>query len=317
MKEVTIGIDIGGTNTVAGVVDSSGAVIARADLHTADFPLVDDYVKALTDMVGKLAADSEMKIIGLGIGAPNANFYKGTIELAPNLPWKGIIPLAALVEARLGLPVKITNDANAAALGEMIFGGAKGMRDFVVLTLGTGLGSGIVVNGEVLYGSTGFAGEYGHVIMYPGGRECGCGRQGCLETYVSATGLVRTVQWLLSEMRDQSLLRNSLPGQLTARQVSAAASQGDIIALQAFEYTAEVLACAIVNIVSVTSPEAIFLFGGLVNAGPLLFDPLNTYIGEMMQPVFKDTVKILPSGVPESNAAIIGSAALAWNYFSR
>jgi len=317
MKEVTIGIDIGGTNTVAGIVDSSGIVLSKADLLTADYPVIGDYVDALADLIRNMVAEEDLKIIGVGIGAPNANFYKGTIELAPNLAWKGIVPLAEMVEASLGLPVKITNDANAAALGEMIFGGAKGMRDFVVLTLGTGLGSGIVVNGEVVYGSTGFAGEYGHVIMYPGGRDCGCGRQGCLETYVSATGLVRTVQWLLSEMRDESVLRSNNPANLTSRQISAAALQGDPVALQALDYTAEVLACAVVNIVSVTSPEAIFLFGGLVNAGKLLFDPLNSYVEEMMQPVFRGTVKILPSAVAESNAAIIGSAALAWNYLSR
>ena len=317
MKEVTIGIDIGGTNTVAGIVDSSGSVLAKADLKTSEFPVVGDYVDALAQLVNQMAGITEMNVAGVGIGAPNANFYKGTIELAPNLLWKGIVPLAQLVESKLGFPVKITNDANAAALGEMLFGGAKGMRDFVVLTLGTGLGSGIVVNGEVVYGRTGFAGEYGHVIMYPGGRDCGCGRQGCLETYVSASGLVRTVQWLLSEMRDESVLRTENPGQLTSRQVSAAALQGDTVALQALDYTAEVLACAIVNIVSITSPEAIFLFGGLVNAGKLLFDPLNSYIEEMIQPVFKGSVKVLPSGVPESNAAIIGAAALAWNYLSK
>ena len=316
MKEITVGIDIGGTNTVAGLVDKKGKVISSGNIATAQYPQADKFVDALSEMISAISNDKEYKIIGVGIGAPNGNFHKGTIELAPNLAWKGIVPLADMVSKKMNLPVKLTNDANAAALGEMMFGAAIGMKNFAVLTLGTGLGSGIVVNGEVLYGSTGFAGECGHIIVTPDGRDCGCGRRGCLETYASATGLVRTVQWLLSDMRDQSILRNIEATALTSEEIAKAALMGDPVALQAFDYTAEILAYAIVNLVAVTSPEAIFLFGGLANAGKLLFDPVNSYVDELIQNIFKDTVKVLPSGITESNAAVLGSAALAWNYFS-
>jgi glucokinase len=316
MKEITVGIDIGGTNTVAGLVDKNGKVLSSGNIATAKYPQVDKFVEALSEMITAISTDKEYKIIGVGIGAPNGNFHKGTIELAPNLAWKGIVPLADMVSKKMNLPVKLTNDANAAALGEMMFGAAKGMKNFAVLTLGTGLGSGIVVNGEVLYGSTGFAGEVGHIIVTPDGRDCGCGRRGCLETYASATGLVRTVQWLLSDMRDKSVLRNIESSALTSEEIARAALLGDPVALHAFDYTAEILAYAIVNLVAVTSPEAIFLFGGLANSGKLLFDPVNSYVDELIQNIFKDTVKVLPSGITESNAAVLGSAALAWNYFS-
>lgn len=315
--EIAVGIDIGGTNTVLGVVDREGNVIEEGAIRTTDFPVVEDFVKALSGVINDLSGKGDYNLKGIGIGAPNGNFHKGTIELAPNLEWKGIIPLAGMVEKSMGIPVFLTNDANAAALGEMMFGGATGMKDFIVLTLGTGLGSGIVVNGEVIYGHTGFAGEYGHVIMFPGGRDCGCGRQGCLETYVSATGIVRTVQWLLGEMRDESKLRDIHTRDLTSRIIADAAKNNDPVALEAFDYTAEILAYAIVNAIVVTSPEAIFLFGGLSNAGSLLFDPVRKYVDEFIQPVFKGTTSILPSGIPENNAAVLGSAALAWKEFSK
>ncbi|MFN2378732.1 MAG: ROK family protein [Bacteroidales bacterium] len=311
MKEIFAGIDVGGTTTMAGLVDRNGRMLHRTVIQTEDYPVLDDFVEALKRMVETLLNEGDYTLKGIGIGAPNGNFNRGTIEMAPNLAWKGVVPLAQMVSERCGTPVRLTNDANAAAIGEMIFGGAKGMTDFVVLTLGTGLGSGIVVNGEVMNGTTGLAGEYGHVIMIPGGRNCGCGRQGCLETYVSATGLVRTVLWLLSEMEDDSPLRNFYPSELTSKDVADAAEKGDVIALQAFDSTAETLAWAIVNIVSVHSPEAVFLFGGLANAGTLLFDPVNRYVDEMIQPVFRGSVKVLPSSIDENNAAIIGSAALA------
>jgi glucokinase len=311
MKEIFAGIDLGGTTTTAGLVDDNGKVLHRTVIHTVDYPVLNDFVEALAIMVEGLLKMGDYSLKGIGIGAPNGNFNRGTIEMAPNLAWKGVVPMAQMVSERCATPVRLTNDANAAAIGEMIFGGAQGMRDFVVLTLGTGLGSGIVVNGEVMNGTTGLAGEYGHVIMVPGGRDCGCGREGCLETYVSATGLVRTVHWLLSEMEDDSPLRNFPPSELTSKDVADAAGKGDTIALQAFDSTAETLAWAIVNIVSVHSPEAIFLFGGLANAGSLLFDPVNRYVEEMIQPVFRGSVKVLPSSVDENNAAILGAAALA------
>lgn len=314
MKEVFAGIDVGGTTTVAGLVDSTGKVLHRKIIQTNHYPELDQFVEALAVMVEELLNEGDYSLKGIGIGAPNGNFNRGTIEMATNLAWKGVVPLARMVGDRCQAEVRLTNDANATALGEMIFGGAKGMNDFVVLTLGTGLGSGVVVNGEVMNGTTGFGGEYGHVIMIPGGRDCGCGRQGCLETYVSATGLVRTVQWLLSEMDDKSPLRNVPSSQLTSKDVAEAAERGDAVALQAYDITAETLAWAIVNIVSVHSPEAIFLFGGLARAGKLLFDPVNRYVEELIQPVFRGSVKILPSAIDENNAAILGAAALAMKF---
>ena len=249
----------------------------------------------------------------IGIGAPNANYHRGTIELAPNLAWKGIVPIAKYLRKKIDVPVVITNDAKAAAIGEMKFGGAKKMKNFIVLTLGTGLGSGIVVNGEVLYGHTGFAGELGHTIVVPGGRECGCGRQGCFETYASASGIVRTVLNLLSEMRDESSLRDIPPSQLTSKQIARAAAKNDPVALEAMDYTAEMLAFGIANAVGFSSPEAVFLLGGLAQAGEVLFGPVREYLDMTVQPIFKGTVKILPSGISESNAAVLGAAALALN----
>ena len=313
MKEVIAGVDIGGTNTVFGLVDRDGTIVAENRLSTASYPKIEDFVSKLTDSLQKLiySADS-IKLIGIGIGAPNANYHKGTIELAPNLAWKGIVPLASLIKEKINLPVAVTNDANAAAMGEMIFGGAKKIKDFIILTLGTGLGSGIVVNGELVYGHTGFAGELGHTIVVPGGRDCGCGRQGCLETYASASGLVRTVIYMLSEMKEESSLREIAPSALTSKQIAEAAERGDIIALEAFDYTAEMLAFGIINAVVFSSPEAVFLFGGLAQAGDLIFNPVRKYVDLNIQPIFKGTVKVLPSGIPENNAAVLGAAALAW-----
>lgn len=311
-KDVAIGIDIGGTNTIAGLVTLDGSVIKTSSINTTDYPLVEDFVTALADMTGELAGGDDYNLIGIGIGAPNGNYLRGTIEHASNLAWKGIIPLGEMLEKAAGVPVSLTNDANAAALGEMLFGGAKGMKDFAVLTLGTGLGSGIVVNSEVLYGSTGFAGEYGHTIVFPGGRDCGCGRQGCLETYVSATGLVRTVQFLMGESMVDSPLRQISQAKLTSKDVAEAAASGDGLALEAFDYTAEILANAIVNLVTITSPEALFLFGGLAGAGKLLFDPVLKYTDELVPEFFRDTFRILPSAISGSNAAVLGAAALAW-----
>ena len=314
MKEVVAGIDIGGTNTVFGLVERTGNILAENSLKTTDYPEIDNFVSALTVEINKLMeGQADLKLAGIGVGAPNANYHKGTIELAPNLAWKGIVPLAELIRKKIAVPVVVTNDANAAAMGEMIFGGAKGMRDFIVLTLGTGLGSGIVINGEVVYGHTGFAGELGHTIIVPGGRDCGCGRQGCYETYASASGLVRTVLYMLSEMREESSLRGIPPSELTSRKIAEAAADNDPIAIEALDYTAEKLAFGIINAIGFSSPEAVFLFGGLAQAGEMLFVPVRKYVDQNVQPIFKGTVKILPSGVSESNAAVLGAAALAWN----
>jgi glucokinase len=314
MKDVVAGIDIGGTNIIFGLVDNYGNVIAEERLKTVEFPDINDYISAQHIAINKMLDNNPgHRLIGLGVGAPNANYHKGTIELAPNLAWKGIVPLAAYLKEKVNVPVIVTNDANAAAMGEMIFGGAKGMKDFIVLTLGTGLGSGIVVNGEVVYGHTGFAGELGHVTIVPEGRECGCGRRGCFETYASASGLVRSVLNLLSERREESVLRDLPPSELTSKMIVDEALKGDTIALEAINYTAEMLALGIINAITFSSPEAVFLFGGLVKAGVLLLAPVRKYVDQNVMPIFRGSVKILPSGISEANAAVLGAAALAWN----
>ncbi len=314
MKEVVAGIDIGGTYTKLGLVDRDGKIVSESRLITTDYPDIRNYVSALTSAINDLASGTAgLKLVAIGIGAPNANYHKGTIELAPNLAWKGIVPMADYIREKIELPVALTNDANAAAIGEMTFGGAKKMKDFIILTLGTGLGSGIVINGSVVYGHTGFAGELGHTVIVPGGRDCGCGRQGCFETYASATGLVRTTLNMLSEMRDESPLREIAPSELTAKKVAEAAAGDDPIALAALDYTAEILALGIINAIVFSSPEAVFLFGGLAQAGELLFAPVRKYVERDILPIFKGTVRILPSGLSEGNAAILGASALGWN----
>jgi glucokinase len=317
MKNIVAGIDIGGTNTVFGLVDKSGKILAEGSLKTTDYPKINDFIKTLVNAIKKLlAGKKEYELIGIGIGAPNANYHRGTIEHAPNLAWKGIIPLAELIKNKIEVPVVVTNDAKAAAMGEMIFGGAKKMKNFIILTLGTGMGSGIVIDRKIVYGHTGFAGELGHSTVVPGGRECGCGRQGCLETYVSATGLVRTTLELLCEMREESPLRDIPPSKLTSKRISEAVAKKDPIAIKAMNKTAEMLGLGIINALTFSSPEAIFLFGGLAKTGENLFTPVREYIKKNSFILFKNSVKILPSGVPESNGAILGSAALIWNEIS-
>lgn len=314
MENVVAGVDIGGTNTVFGIVDKAGKVLAEGHLKTTDYPDVNDFVKALGSGIKKLLAGlKNTNLTGMGIGAPDANYHRGTIEHAPNLAWKGIVPLADLVKKETGVPVVVTNDANAAAMGEMIFGGAKNMKNFIVLTLGTGLGSGIVIDGKMVYGHTGFAGEVGHMTVVPGGRVCGCERKGCLEAYASASGLVRTVSELISVMREESVLRDIPPSQLTAKQIAEAAAKGDPIAVKAMEDTAEKLGFGIVNSIVFSSPEAIFLFGGLAQAGEAIFAPVRKYLQQNNYILFKDTVKILPSGISETNGAVLGAAALILN----
>jgi glucokinase len=313
MKEVVAGVDIGGTNTMIGFVDADGVIHAEGRLSTPDYAFADDFVIALDAKLKEMVAEnSGLKLIGIGIGAPNANFNKGTIELAPNLRWKGIIPLVRMTEEATGLRTRITNDANAAALGEMIFGAAKGVKDFIILTLGTGLGSGFVVDGEVVYGHTGFAGELGHMIVVEGGRVCGCGRRGCLETYASATGLVRTALSLLSDRRDDSTLRELRGSEITSRRIAEAAAAGDLIAQKALDQTARMIALGIANSVIFSSPEVIYLFGGLANAGEALFGPVRKYADELVQPVFRGTFRVEPSGLPEVQAAVLGASALIW-----
>jgi glucokinase len=312
MKQVVAGVDIGGTNTIFGLVDKTGKVLSEARILTKDYPDINKFVGALSEGINKLVK-KDHNLMGIGIGAPNAHYYKGTIELAPNLPWKGVVPLAELMRKKSNVHVVVTNDANAAAVGEMVFGGAKNMKNFIVLTLGTGLGSGIVINGEVVYGHTAFAGELGHTTIVPGGRECGCGRYGCFETYASASGLVRTVLQILCETKAESSLRDIAPSALTSKIIAEAAAKKDPVALEAMDYTAEMLAFGIINSVVFSSPEAVFLFGGLTKAGDILFKPVRKYVDQNVMPIFKGTVKILPSGISESNAAVLGAAALALN----
>ncbi|MBN2174557.1 MAG: ROK family protein [Bacteroidales bacterium] len=315
MKKVAIGIDIGGTNTVLGLVDQEGHVLTRHAIPTETHPDYKIYMNLLTGAIRNLidTGGKNLEIAGIGVGAPNGNYYNGTIEFAPNLKFKGIVPVVDVLKESFDYPfIILTNDANAAAIGEMIYGGAKGMRDFIMITLGTGVGSGIVVNGEMVYGHDGFAGEIGHTIVDPNGRDCGCGRQGCLETYTSAPGIKRTVFELLSQMIEPSILREVSYEKLSAKMIDEAARKGDVIALEAFEYTGEILGLKLADAVAHTSPEAIFLFGGLAQAGELIFEPTRRYMEEMMLNIYKNKVKLLPSELPPGDAAILGASALVW-----
>jgi glucokinase len=307
-----LGIDIGGTSTKFGVVSAEGKILSQDSIKTCENDdaghFVDRLVAALNKEIEKFEGKSNFK--GIGIGAPNGNNYTGSIEHAPNLKWKGIVPLVALIEERIGLKTVLTNDANAAAMGEMIYGNAKSMKDFILITLGTGLGSGIVVNGKVVYGFTGFAGELGHLTVDPFGRICGCGRRGCLETYASATGIVMTVKELLENSHQPSQLRDLNQADLTAKQITEAAQRGDELALKAYEMTAEILGRSLANAAIFSSPEAIFLFGGLAQARELLFNPTKKYFENNLLNVFRGRVSLLASGLPESDAAILGAAAL-------
>jgi glucokinase len=317
MIETAIGIDIGGTNTVFGIVDREGCCLSENSIRTDKFEDVNDFVKELSDNIRAIInSQTDISVTGIGIGAPNGNYYRGTIESAPNLKWKGIIPLADMIGKELALPAVLTNDANAAAIGEMIFGSAKGMKDFVVVTLGTGLGSGFVANGELIYGHDGFAGELGHTIIVNKGRQCGCGRKGCLEQYASATGIVITVKEFLKLSETPSVLRNSEDGSLTSKKIFEAAKLGDKIALEAFDYTARILGLSLANTVAITSPEAIILFGGLALAGEYLFEPTQKYMEENMLINYKNKVKLLPSKISGKNAAVLGASALVWKTVS-
>lgn len=314
MQNLVLGIDIGGTNTKFGFVNKEGDVLAEGTCKTKGFPIFKDYLAHLVSHIDKVRSTmGDHTILGVGIGAPNGNFYKGTIEEAPNLEWKGTIEVTEeLKHYYKNIPVILTNDANAAAIGEMTFGGAKGMGDFIVFTLGTGLGSGIVANGEVIYGSDGFAGEIGHTLVNVFGRTCGCGRKGCLETYVSATGIKRTVYKLLADYMCDSELRGVSFNDLSGHMITEAALRGDFIAKQAFEYTGRVLGMKLADTVAHFSPEAIFLFGGLVNAGEHLMKPAKFHMEDNMLRNFKGKVELLVSGLQNKNAAVLGSSSLVW-----
>jgi len=314
MKEVIAGVDVGGTNSPFGLVDANGSILGKGSIMTSDFDMFEDYLNELLKEVDEVAKTLKGVIIkGYGIGAPNGNYYTGSIDNAPNLRWKGKILFTEMVRAKTGLPAYLTNDANAAAIGEKVFGNAKDMNDFIVITLGTGLGSGIFCGGQLLYGYTGFAGELGHTIVIDEGRQCGCGRKGCLETYASATGIVTTVNELLKEIPNDSMLRGVEKDKIDSKSIYDAAVRGDKLALEAFEYTGNVLGKALANAIAFSSPEAIFLFGGLANSGKYIFEPTIRYMEENMLNNLKGTVKVLPSGLKENTAAILGAAALCWN----
>ncbi|MDL2304495.1 ROK family protein [Bacteroides sp. OttesenSCG-928-D19] len=314
-KPYVVGIDIGGTNTVFGIVDARGTIIASGAVKTQAYEAIEDYVdevcKNLLPLI--IAQGGVDKIKGIGIGAPNGNYYSGTIEFAPNLPWKGIIPLAALFEEKLGIPTALTNDANAAAVGEMTYGAARGMKDFIMITLGTGVGSGIVINGQMVYGHDGFAGELGHVIMRrENGRPCGCGRRGCLEAYCSATGVARTARELLTARTEPSLLRNIPAESITSKDVYEAAVQGDELAKEIFNFTGTLLGEAIADFIAFSSPEAIVLFGGLAKSGDYIMEPIRKAIDDNVLLIFKGKAKLLVSELKDSDAAVLGASALAW-----
>ncbi|MFV0468971.1 MAG: ROK family protein [Dysgonomonas sp.] len=313
-KPYAIGIDIGGTNTVFGVVDKRGHIITQSSIKTLAFPEVNDYAsnlaQALKNMIDQVGGISQIK--GIGVGAPNGNFFSGCIEFPPNLPWKGVIPLAQMLSDRLGIPVALTNDANAAAVGEMTYGAARGMKDFIIITLGTGVGSGIVVNGQLVYGHDGFAGELGHVIRRQNGRLCGCGRKGCLETYASATGVARTAREFLSERKDASLLRELKPEEITSKDVFDAALKGDELAKEIFAFTGNILGEAFADFIAFSSPEAIILFGGLAKSGDLIFEPIKKAMETNLLNIFKNKVKLLMSEMKDADAAILGASALGW-----
>ena len=315
-KPYVVGIDIGGTNTVFGIVDARGTVLASSSIKTRKHADINDYISELHVELSKLIEtnEAEGKIAGIGIGAPNANYFTGMISDGVNLPWPTPIPLADLISEKFGLPVAITNDANAAAIGEMTYGAARGMKDFIMITLGTGVGSGIVVNGQMVYGHDGVAGELGHVIMKRhNGRLCGCGRTGCLEAYASATGVARTArEFLDARTGEQSLRRNIDIDAITSNDVFDAALAGDKLAKDVFEFTGEILGEALADFISFSSPEAIILFGGLTKSGDLLMKPVKEAMDKNTMAVFRGKVKLLISELKESDAAVLGASALGW-----
>lgn len=315
-KQYVIGLDMGGTNSVFGIVDQRGTVKSQTVISSRAYPDIKDYVKASVealqpalDLIGGIE-----NVRGMGIGAPNANFYTGNIENAPNLVWKGSVPIAQLFEDALGVPTRVTNDANAAALGEMAYGVARGMKNFLMITLGTGVGSGIVVDGNVVYGSDGFAGELGHCIVDTSAdaRPCGCGRKGCLETYCSATGVARTARMFLENSSEPSVLRDLKPEEITSFEVFKAAEAGEKIAKEIFDYTGHMLGAACANFALFNAPEAIVFFGGLTKAGHWIMDPIQEAFDENSLFTFKGKAKLLVSSLNGSEAAVLGASALGW-----
>lgn len=318
IKPYVIGLDLGGTNSVFGIVDARGEIKATTAIKTQSYDTVEDYVDACVDalqvIIDQVGGIETIK--AMGIGAPNGNYYNGTIEFAPNLSWAhdGVVPLAKMFSERLGgIPVGLTNDANAAAVGEMTYGVARGMKNFIVITLGTGVGSGIVINGQLVYGCDGFAGELGHVTMVrEGGRMCGCGRLGCLECYCSATGVARSAREFLEKSQEPSLLREMDPAKITSLDVSIAASKGDALAKRIYEFTGDMLGKACADFAAFSSPEAFIFFGGMTKAGDLIMKPIEKSYNDNVLKIFKGKAKFLVSGLDGSSAAVLGASAIGW-----
>ena len=312
--KVTAGIDVGGTHTKIGFADSEGNIYSERVLMTCEYPLFDDYVKAVSSTIEQMSNTiASIELAGIGIGIPNGNYHKGNVEFAANLPWKGSLEFVSKLQPYFpNIPIALTNDANAAAIGEMIYGGAKGMKNFIVVTLGTGLGSGFIANGEMIYGHDSFAGELGHVIVEKDGRNCNCGRKGCLETYVSATGIRRTMAELMANCTEDSVFRNKEYNKIESKDIAKAAEEGDKLAIKAFEVTGERLGLALANAVAITSPEAIFLFGGLAKAGKLILEPAKKAMEENMLKFWKEKIKLQLSGLQDKDVAVLGACALAW-----
>lgn len=314
-KPYVIGLDLGGTNSVFGIVDARGNIVATTAIKTQTYPDFDDYVKASVDALMPIidTVGGIEKIKALGIGAPNGNYYNGTIEYAANLVWQGVVPIAKKFEEALGIPVIVTNDANAAAVGEFTYGVARGMKNFIMITLGTGVGSGIYINGQLVLGCDGLAGELGHLTVVPGGRTCGCGRKGCLETYCSATGVARTAREYLDKRDTPSLLRDIKPEDITSFEVYKAAVAGDELAKEIFEVTGSMLGEACANFALFCSPEAFIFMGGLTKAGDLLMKPLQKAYDEHVLSVYKGKAKLMLSGLKDSETAVLGASALGWD----
>lgn len=309
-KDLVVGVDIGGTNTAFGIVDEDGHILAQENFSTQAFAEVDRFIETLYQKVSEKASGLDGDLLGLGMGTPNGNFYTGNIEFAPNLPWTGTIPMGDLLEKRFKIPVRITNDANAAAIGEMLFGKAKGKKNFIEITLGTGLGGGVVINGKLLYGHDGFAGELGHIVVEQGGRQCSCGLKGCLETYVSANGVVRTFKERMNADKPSAVLYDRT--EVTSKDIALAAAEGDELSQEVIEFTAQKLGHALAGFVAFSAPEVFILFGGLANAGKLLIEPTKRYMNENLLKIWKDKIGIEVSILPENTAAILGAAALIW-----
>ncbi len=310
-----IGIDIGGTNTKYGIVNHRGQIVFEGSIKTEKYPNVNDFVNAVYDVLQpEIDKMKDLHFIGIGIGAPNGNFYTGNIEYAPNLHWKGIVPLAQLFTDKFKLPAKLTNDANAAAVGEMMYGAARGMKDFIMITLGTGVGSGIFANGQLILGHDGFAGELGHTIVVPGGRlHPHTGSMGSLEAYASATGVTITAKEYMDGTQEASVLRNVPRELLDSKAVFDAALAGDSLAQKVFKSTGDILGMALANFIMFSSPQAIILFGGLTKAGDILMHPIKESMERNLLPIFRDKVQLIFSELKESDAAILGASALVWD----